>query len=306
MKLFSAAVLATAVSAGTKNRRASDPPQYGLSCKSAKGPHQSGNGIWQESSYNGKNFNKCIFSTLLNEGRTGRGQMQRAFWFLDQTQNYNKYLDPLITDWKVLTGQHAVQNNDEGKIDCGFAPVAAADRQWIKSEGYINQCGLMCSGLDVRINDADSAKLAIKEFLNGYMTILNDQFGERFKDASSCFYDETSKGKHVLLGHDRDGWVNQWNDVCKPQDRCKQLVINTYGTIAKFESILGEEIPNLNRQFQKDMDYLLKKDENGFYDDLFRSGIYGIHRPDGPLVQEKREHREAEFRSRNPDRFKTN
>ena len=306
MKLFSAAVLATAVSAGIKNRRASDGPQPGLSCASAKGPNQKWNGIWQETSYNGKNFNKCIFSTLLGEGRTGRGQMERAFWFLDQKPNYNEYLDPLITDWKVLTGQHSVQHNHEGIIDCGFAPVAPADRQHITSEGYINQCGLMCSGLDVRIKDADSAKLAIKEFLNGYMTILNDQFGERFKDASSCFYDETTKGKHVLLGHDRDGWVNQWNEVCRTEDRCKQLVINTHGTIAKFESILGEEIPNLNRQFVIDLETLHGKDEDGFYNDGFRSGIYGKDRPDGPLVQKKRENRDELFRKNNPDRFKTN
>ena len=300
MKLYSAAVLATAVSAGTKNRRASGAPQPGLSCASAKGKNQKGNGIWKETSYNGKNFNKCIFSTLLNEGRTSRDQMKRAFWFLDQTQDYNEYLNPLITDWKVLTGQHAVQHNDDGIIDCGFAPVAPADREWIDSEGYIDQCGLMCSGLDVRVNDADSAKLAIKEFLNGYMTILNDQFGERFKDASDCFYDETQVGRHALLGHMRDGWVNGWVDVCRPQDRCNQLVINTYGTIAKFESILGEQIPNLNRQFERDLERIYEKDDDGFYKDLFRSGIYGLHRKDRKFVETKRKNRDEEYEKRFP------
>ena len=115
-------------------------------------------------------------------------------------------------------------------------------------------------------------------------------------------------GKHVLLGHDRDGWVNGWNEVCRTEDRCNQLVINTHGSIAKFESILGEKIPNLNRQFVIDMETLHKKDEKDerFYKDRFRSGIYGIHRPDGPLVQKKRENRDKEFRIKNPDRFKTN
>ena len=307
MKLFSAALLATAVSAGIKNRRAgSDPPQHGQSCSSARGKYQKGNNIWPEWQYgnnSNENFDKCIFSNLLTSGRVGRELMQRAIWFLDPKQNYNELLDPLITDWKVLTGQLPVPTNNQGKLMCDrWKPVANLDH----TEGYINQCGLMCPGLDTRINDAESAKTAIKEFLNGYMLVLNDQFAERYQDASSCFYDETTKGKHVLLGHDRDGWVNQWNEVCRTEDRCKQLVINTYGTIAKFESILGEEIPNLNRQFVVDLETLHGKDEDGFYNDGFRSGIYGIDRPDGPLVQKKRENRDELFRKNNPDRFKTN
>ena len=308
MKLFSAAVLATAVSAGIKNRRASDPPQHGKSCSGSRGKNQKGNNIWPEwqyGNYSNKNFDKCIFSNLLNSGRTARELMQRAFWFLD-LKDFNAFLNPLITDWKVLTGQETVPANNQDKIICDrWQPVAANDKR-DKTEGYINQCGLMCAGLDTRINDAESAKTAIKEFLNGYISVLNDQFAVKYQDASGCFFDETEKGKHALLGHDRDGWVNLGNDPCRTEDKCKQLVINTYGNIAKFEPLLGEKFPNLNRRFVADLKLIEEKNDDGFYKDLFRSGIYGIHRSDGPLVQEKREHRDAEFRSRNPERFKTN
>lgn len=301
MKLFSAAVLASAVSAGTRNRRANyGGHQQGQSCESARGYWQKPNKIWPEWQYethSNPSFDKCIFSNILDSGRVGREQMKLAIYFLDQTQDYNVFFQPLLDTWKVLTGKDPVPDWGNEKIDCDFAPVDIRER----TEGYINQCEVMCPGLDTRIVDAESAKMAIFQFLDGYRSVINDQFGVKFEDSSDCMYDETDIGLHPLTGIMHDGWLNKWNDPCRHQDRCGQLVRNAYRNIAKFEEILGDDvqIPNLDRSFEKEDRSLHKMDENNrFYDDLYRTGIFGISKF---VVESKQSQRQAEWKSRNPE-----
>ena len=309
MKFFSAAVLATAVSAGTKNRRAPGAPQEAQSCSSARGKYQAENRIWPRRQYgNGsnQNYDKCIFSNILGSGRTGRALIERAIWFLDPTLNRNDFFQPLFDNWRVLTGLQPVKDWDDKTIDCGFAPVGF--RQYANEEedkeGYINQCDLMCPGLDTRINDAESAKNAIKKFLNGYRAVINDQFDRKW-DGNTCMYDETSFYTNEVTLVTYRGWVNGWYDPCRKQDMCAQLVTNTYGDIAKFEKILGEQIPNLQeidgkRRFEHDMKQLKKIDEEtGLPGDLYRTGIFGISKF---VVESKREDRFKDCKSRNPTR----
>ena len=317
MKLFSAAVLATAVFAGTKNRRAPGAPQEAQSCSSARGIYQVGNRIWPKWQYgnnSNQNYEKCIFSNILGSGRTGRALIQRAVWFLDPTLNHDELFNPLFVNWRVLTGQDPVKEWDDerqwdderkGKIDCGFAPVGLRDYpNEPDTEGYINQCGLMCPGLDTRIDDVESAKNAIKKFLDGYRAVINDQFGTKW-DGNTCMFDETSFYTNEVTLVKYRGWVNGWYDPCRKQDMCAQLVTNAYGDIAKFEKILGEKIPNLQeidgkRRFEHDMEWLMEIDEETNYpDDLYRTGIFGIGKF---VVESKREERHKECKSRNPTR----
>jgi hypothetical protein len=158
----------------------------------------------------------------------------------------------------------------------------------------------MCPGLDARVNDKESAKNSIKKFLNGYLTVLNDQFAVKFKNGGGCMYDETDKGLNPVTNVTHDGWVNRWNDPCRKEDRCGQLVRNTYGHIAQFEPLLDYEFPNLDRSFLGDMKTLtdLNPEDNRWFKDLYRTGIFGNSTL---TVPSKQQMREDEYRSRFPE-----
>ena len=203
----------------------------------------------------------------------------------------------------MLTGTHPVPGLDHDEpIDCGFRDnvmvhPSTQPEQW---EGYINQCELICDGLGPIVHDAESAKNAIKTLLNGFVTIVNEQFAVRFPDANSCMFDETDvwvdpKGRFDTS----DGWVNSAGNTCRIEDRCGQLVTNIYGEVATFEEILGEEFPDLDHSFEMQMKGLNETNkETGLYKDLYRTGIFGFEKF---IIPSKREHRQKDWDLKWPD-----
>jgi len=275
MKLFSAAVLATAVSAKVSHHDA-------RTCVSYKSTDGDPNPVFY-GKY-GKKVDTCILSRLMENGNLGRDHMRKAMDYIAMDKNNaeklkQKYAEGawqrIIEDWKVLIGQESVPDTDTEIINCGFKEnVKVRDGA---GEGYMKQCGVMCAGMK-NYNDAEGAKNAIKTILNAFLTIINDQFGVRYPKGN-CMFDETKelRGEKNILLH--DGYVNGYNDDCTIEDKCHQLIININKDIAEFEDLLGGKgsIPNLDRHFELQIEQLTKLDENNeFYDDLHRTGIYGI------------------------------
>ena len=289
MKLFSAAVLATAVSAGTTDQR----HHRHTSVKTCTQFKRHTDGV-----FFGKKVDTCILSKVMSYGNLGRDQIRKAAAFIDHpTFDAEKTWTDIIENWKMLTGTRSVKGNNGEPIDCGFKNnvMVHPSRNSENWEGYINQCDLLCAGLGPNVRDVESAKNAIKTILNGLITIVNDQFAERYPDAFSCLYNELDVWVDPKkLFETTDGWVNGWGNKCRHEDRCGQLITNTYGNIAKFELILGEKFPNLsNGRNGQNYENQMKKlksfnEETGLPDDLFLTGIFGVGKF---IVESKRQYR---------------
>ena len=301
MKLFQAAVLATAVSANARNRR--NPHTRVDTCEAATSSYMKSTRVFW-GTYNRKNYDTCILSKLLNNGNMGRDQIRKAIYYIDNTHyNESKQLyaeelfSKIVDNWLILTGYKNVPTIDE-KIDCGFKQLVEVHPppKSNESEGYINQCGKMCSGLE-NVNDIESAQNAVKEFMNGFLSIVDSQFSVRYPDGNGCWYDDITED-HPLLGYKRDGWVNGQRVPCRIQDKCNQLIRNIYRNVQAYENLLGEDLSNLGpkseRYWMTDETRLTAKNDKNEYEDDFLAGVFGLP-VSGELLDAKEKWRENKW-----------
>ena len=294
MKIFSSAILATAVFADPPSRVRRDYPSNPAPNCSESNKYQN---FWY--SKDSGNFNKCVFSAFMEQ--VGREQMDRALKLItdnprDFVHDQNIGFNGIIEDWKKLTGIGTVEAGHDftqGHLKCGFVAVEKKfHHDWEKDqyrEGFFDGCDKMCPSFENigsygQGNAKENAEFVAKSILENIISIVAEQFTKQFTDSaavdgpngtklyriSMCRYDpemkfidtwDINKRDYVRTKH--SGWVNGYDNECSMADRCGQIVRNLYAKVAGFEEVLGKDsIPSLadyEQGFRNDYERMTNK-----------------------------------------------
>lgn len=279
MKLFSSAILATAVFADPQSRFRRDYLRNPANNCSKSNKY---NDFWY--SKDSGNFKKCVFSSFMEQ--VGREQMSHALKLItDDSKTIDRLIhnqefgfNGLIEDWKRLSGFNTVEAGHDfhqEHLECGFVAIEKKfDHQWEeyqRREGYFNGCDNMCPwfeniGSYGQGNVKENAKFVARSILDNFTSIVDDQFTKLATDNKvagpngidvyrirMCRYNPEKKFnytwdhiKRIWIQTPHSGWENAFNDECTMADRCGQIVRNFYEKVAGFEKLLGEDsIPSL-------------------------------------------------------------